>query len=455
MPDRARIALALAAVALWSGAAQARKPVDAGALVRAITADDLAATQAALAAQADPNAPLDYSATPLALAVNTQDPALVAALLAAHAKPNTADADGVTPLALACELGNAAIVSHLLDAHADVRAAAPDGTRPLAICARFGPADAVARMLAAGAAPDTPDARGQTPLMWAASVGRTEAIAALLKAGADANRISKGDFTPLFFAIKSGIPAATAALLAAGAKADYRGPENTSALQLALYQHSYGAAALLVPYGFDLAARDREGKTPLDAAAEGGDATLVKLLLARGADANALSGPSTIKWVTEANFGQPPPPVPPTPPLLWAAQSGHAEAMAALLAGGADPHFVAADGTNVVLAAAKGGSDAALRLALQVAPNVDVANANGFTALHILVGGRPFPELAAMLRTLAAHSARTDLKSKYGTAAEIAAKGLNEVKAIFVETFPDGAGAKPVNRGGQQLAARP
>jgi ankyrin repeat protein len=222
-----------------------------------------------------------------------------------------------------------------------------------------------------------------------------------------------------------------------------------------LYQHNYSAAALLVPYGFDLAARDREGKTPLAAAAEGGDATLVTLLLARGADANALSGPSTIKWVTEANFGQPPPPVPPTPPLLWAAQSGHTEAMAALLAGGADPHFVTADGTNVVLAAAKGRSDAALRLALQVAPNVNVANASGFTALHILVGGRPFPELAAMLRTLAAHNARTDIKSKYGTASELAAKGLNEVKAIFIEAFPDAAGATPASRRGKQLAERP
>lgn len=455
MPER--IALSLLAFALCCGSAQARK-ADNGAdgaaeLARAIRADDLAATQAALG-RGDANARLEFGATPLSLAVNTQDPALVAVLLAARAAPNTADDDGVTPLALACELGDAAIVGQLLDAHAAVRTATPDGTTPLAVCARFGPAKAVARMLALGAAPDTPDARGQTPLMWAASAGHVEAIGALIEAGADANRVSKGGFTPLFFAIKSNVPAATQALLAAGARADYRGPENTSALQLALYQHNYGAAALLVP-GADLGERDREGKTPLDAAAEGGDPALIGLLLAKGADPNALSGPSRIKWVTEANFGRPPPPVPPTPPLLWAAQGGHAAAMTLLLAHGADPKFAAADGTTVVLAAAKGGSDAALQVALAAAPNVDVANADGFTALHLLVGGRPTPELAAMMRTLAEHGARTDIKSKYGTQAEIAAKGLNEVKAIFLETFPNGTGTKLANGRGKQLAARP
>jgi ankyrin repeat protein len=277
----------------------------------------------------------------------------------------------------------------------------------------------------------------------------------LIKAGADVNRVSAGGFTPLFFAIKSGVLPATGALLAAGAKADYRGPEHTSAAQLAAYQHNYAAAALMVARGADLTERDRTGLQLLHAAAAGGDAALVSLLLAKGADPNALTGRSRITWVTEANFGRPPPPVPPTPPLLLAAAGGHEAVMKLLLAAGANPRFVAEDGTNVVLAAAQGGSAAALELALRIAPDANVVNAGGYTALHMLVGGGMKPELGAMMRVLAAYGARADIKSKHGlTAAAMAADGLTEVKALFLESFPATAGPKLVDGTGNPPALR-
>lgn len=439
MPDRARSVLALLALLAGCGMAQARVAQNDDGLARAIVANDLTAVQGALAERADPNQRLAFGATPLSWAVNVQNPAIVAALLAGGATVNSADQDGVTPLALACELGEPAIVAQLLDARADVRGVRADGTTPLATCARYGPADAVARMLAMGASPDSIDSRGQTPLMWAAAAGRTEAIALLLKAGANPNRVSKGGFTPLFFAIKSGVVAATQALLAAGADSHYRGPENSSAVQLALYQKNYGAAALLVPHGVDVAERDRTGEQLLHGAAAGGDTELIRLLLAKGADPNGLTGPSRITWVTEANFGVPPPPVPPTPPLLIAASNGHKDAMALLLAAGADPRFVAADGTNVVLAAARGGSAATLDYALSLAPAVNVAGgAYGMTPLHWLIAGGVQPQLEAMLHILAAHGARTDIPNKFGaTAAQMADSGLTEVKQIFRAVFPD------------------
>ncbi|MBV2150842.1 ankyrin repeat domain-containing protein [Sphingobium sp. AS12] len=443
MPDRARPFLALLALLAGCGMAQARAPQKDEGLARAIVANDVAGVEAALAERADPDQRLAFGATPLSWAVNVQNPAIVAALLTARASVNSADQDGVTPLALACELGEPAIVAQLLDARADVRVARADGTTPLAVCARYGPADAVARMLAMGAAPDRIDSRGQTPLMWAAAAGRTEAIALLLKAGANPNCVSKGGFTPLFFAIKSDVVSATQALLAAGADSAYRGPENTSAAQLALYQKNYAAAALLVPHGVDVVERDRTGEQLLHGAAAGGDINLIRLLLAKGADPNGLTGPSRITWVTEANFGVPPPPVPPTPPLLIAAANGRKDAMALLLAAGADPRFVTADGTNVVLAAARGGSAATLDYALSLAPDVNVAGANFMTALHWLVAGGVQPELEAMLKILAAHGARTDIPSKYGaTAAQMADGGLTQVKQIFRTVFPDKTSVK-------------
>ena len=297
----------------------------------------------------------------------------------------------------------------LLSANADVKARAPDGVSPLAICARYGSADIVARMLRSGALPDSLDIRGQSPLMWAAASGRVDAMGILIRAGADVNRVSKGGFTPLAFAIKSGAPKAAEILLAAGAKSDWRGPENTSAAQLAVYQNNFAAAALFVDRGAELAERDPNG----------------------------LTGPSRITWVTEANFGVAPAPVPPTPPLLIAAAGGHDAVMRQLVAAGAKPDFVAADGTNVVLAAARGGRAPALELALSLAPNANVANAAGQTPLHLLIGGPGQPDLAAMMRILAAHGARSDIKDKTGaTAATIAAAGLNEVRAIFLQNFP-------------------
>ncbi|MDN4633430.1 ankyrin repeat domain-containing protein [Sphingomonas sp. PsM26] len=437
MAERVRRLAIVALSLLACGSAAAQDEPDA-ALARAIRANDVAAARAALARHADPNRRLAFQATPLGWAVDTQNPEMVAALIAGGARLNTADIDGVSPLGLACELGEPAIVTALLRAGADARTTRPDGVTPLAICARYGPADAVAWLLAHGAVADAVDSRGQTPLMWAAAGARSAAIALLLKAGADVNRVSKGGFPPLFFAIKGGGAAATEQLLAAGARADDRGPERSSALQLATYQKNYAAAVVLVARGGDVTERDREGYQTLHRAAAAGDTALIAALLARRADPNATTGLSRITWVTEANFGVPPPPVPPTPPLLIAAANGQAEAMAVLRTGGADPSFVAADGTNVVLAAARGRNAATLALALSLAPDANVADAQGNTALHLLLGGGMQPDLPAMIGLLADHGARIDIANKRGsTVAEVADTGLSDVKAVFRARFPD------------------
>jgi len=418
-------------------------PAQADTLADALATADPITVEGALKAGADANAPLLYGESPLAHAIETQDPALVAALLKHGAKPNVIDAEGLTPLSLACERGSTAIVVQLLDARADVRKPGPDGVTPLAVCARYSGAETVTQMLAKGAKADSLDARGQTPLMWAASAGNLGAIAALLKAGAKVNRATGEGFTPLFFAITSGLGEATRALLDAGADTTHRGPENTSALQLALYQKNWRAAEMLAPRDFDLAERDRNGEQPLHVAAKGGDTALIDLLLAKGADVNGLTGPSRITWVTEANFGMPPAPVPPTPPLLLAAQAGQIDAMKRLIAGGANRAFVAENGVNVALAAASGHSAAALEEALALAPNANVTDAKGTTPLHLVIGGGMHDQLGAMLKVLAAHGAKPTLANARGTTpAQMAEGGLATVKAVYDQVF--GQTAAPV-----------
>lgn len=406
-------------------------------LLDAIERDDPAAAAIALAGGADANAVLDYGETPLARAVETQDPALVATLLQGGARPDQADATGLTPLALACERGHAGIVLALLAARANPRQPSAEGTLPLSLCARFAPVEAVRALIAAGAEPDRPDRRGQTALMWAASAGQAESVAALVASGANVNRVTVQGFTPLFFAIAGGNPVAVQALIAAGADPRYRGPEQTSALQLALYQKAWRTAALLIGPDTALEEIDRTGQRPLHVASGAGDAALVAALLAAGADPNGLTGPSRITWVTEANFGVPPPPVPPTPPLLIAARAGQVETMRLLVAAGANRGFVAADGSNVVLTAAAGRSAAALAYALELAPGANVANGRKATPLHLLLGGAFHPELPAMFRVLADRGARTDLPDASGqTAIRLAEDALALVQGAFRAAFP-------------------
>jgi len=411
----------------------------AGDIARAIAEDDVDALAAALAHGGNANGVLEFGETPLARAVETQDPALVDVLLRAGATTDRADALGVTPLLLACERGNATIVTALVEAGAPVDQSNPDAVTPLAMCARFAEAETVSTLLARGAAADSGDLRGQTPLMWAASAGQLSAVSALLAAGAQVNRETPNGFTPLFFALASGKAHVASALIAAGADVQHRGPENTSALQMALYQKNWAAAEELVRLGGgDVAEPDRQGLRPLHVAAAAGQGALVAALLERGAEVDALSGPSKITWVTEANFGMPPPPVQPTTALMAAARAGQADIMWQLVRAGANEHFVDGAGVNLVLAAAQGKDPTALTLAIELAGNANAADRDKTTALHLLAGGPFFAELPAMLRVLAAKGARADIPNAKGkTALQILTDGLATVQAAFHEVYPD------------------
>ncbi|WJS98865.1 ankyrin repeat domain-containing protein [Novosphingobium humi] len=418
---------------VWLLAALVAAPVQAQELADAIRLGDERGVAASLA---QANRPLAYGETPLMLAVSHQDRGAVRALIRAGARVNAVDQDGVGALWLACEMGDAGMIGALLDAGADPRRARSDGATPLHLCARFAPVSVVERM--AHGEVDLRDARGQTPLMWAASSGRAEAVSALLRAGASARAVSQGGFTPLLFAVKSGSVAAVSALLAAGADATARGPENTSAAQLAAYQGRWDVLRLLIERGgVDLNERDREGWQLLHRAAAGGDVGLIRLLIARGAAVEGLSGPSRITWVTEANFGVAPPPVPPKVPLLMAAEAGQAEAMKALIAAGAKADFVAQDGENLLIAAARSRTLTALDAALAALPKPELVDAKGNSALHVLAGSRPAADLAAMFMAMARAGARPDLANARGaTPAKIAAGAQTEVRNAFFAAFP-------------------
>ncbi|MDB5972209.1 MAG: putative ankyrin [Hydrocarboniphaga sp.] len=443
-----RITAAL--LALMPGLSQAAAADDA--LLQAVRNNDLAQARSLLAGRADPNRALADGSTLLAWAVESQSRDMVQLLLARGAKPRAASDASVAPLMIACEYGDAAMVDLLLTAHADVKAADADGITPLSLCAGTAPPSVLARLITAGAMADQADEQGQTPLMRAAAKGRVDNIELLLKHGAQINRTTLKGFTPQFFALKSGVPAAPVAVLDAGGNADYIAPDGTSVAQLAMYQKDYAFAARMIERGADLKALDRNGNRLLHAAILAEQPSLVQLLLAKGADPNAPTGTAQVKWRFESNFRTGDYELPPKTPLQLAAERGSTDLMQMLITAGADARFRAADGTNIVLAAASSGKLPALALALQLDPEPNAAAADGQTPLHVLLSNGSGAEGAggetvAMIQLLHDKGARTDIKNKAGqTSADIAGDPQFKLKPAFDAIFAKQSANQTVNQ---------
>jgi ankyrin repeat protein len=291
--------------------------------------------------------------------------------------------------------------------------------------------------------------------MWAAANGRLDNMALLMKAGADVNRATLKGFTPLFFAIKSKEPKAAQALLDAGADRSHTAADGTSAVQLAVYQRRFELARQLVGMGVDLKAWDRNGEQLLHAATAAGDEAFVDLLLAKGADPNALTGPSRVEKRRERNQGGVLPKEAPVTPLLIAAREGSDSLMRRLVGAGARPDFRAEDGVNVLLAAASSRKTPALQYALQISGDVNAVSEGGQSALHIVAGRWSGPEAVTMIRALVERGARLDLKNGRGmTPQDVATRnGEADVVAVFA-ALPKPKGAARVAQTAPVRAAR-
>lgn len=169
-----------------------------------------------------------------------QSPEIVGLILEQGVDVNSRDAYGKTPLHYAAEcFGNPEIVRLLLKSGADVNAREgprKDGATPLYHACAKGYEAAVKQLLDAGADPKLTSAEGYTPLYVACCAGSAPVVELLLERGADPNVAAPGYLeTPLHRAVKEG-------------KAEIVG--------------------LLLKHKADAAARDDQGKTPLDYAGQ-------------------------------------------------------------------------------------------------------------------------------------------------------------------------------------------
>ena len=226
--------------------------------------------------------------SPVADAAMKRDTAAIRALVQKKADVNAPQVDGTTALHWAVRVDDLEMADLLIRAGAKVAASNREGVTPVQLAAMNGSPQMLRRLLAAGADPNAPlTPYGDTALMMAARTGKTDAIRVLLESGANANTREKwGGTTPLMWAVAEGHADAVKVLVDAGAdvsaRSNFVGPANG---------RGFEGRTPAAPRPDQKIEEFASGwMTPLMFAAREGDLDSAKLLVAAGADVNAIAG---------------------------------------------------------------------------------------------------------------------------------------------------------------------
>ncbi len=249
----------------------------------AVMTNDVDRLQTLLSANADVNEPQVDGTTAMHWAVQHDDLQTAQLLVQAGANPDIANRTDAKPLQLAALNGNAAMLTLLIEAGADPNAQQTiNGDTALMIAARTGVPDAVQVLLDHGSEVNARETwGGTTPLMWAVNENHIDVINLLIARGADVNMPS------LFVAPDTGRGFEGSPLR--GRLPDERGPvqgatgEFTPLIFAAREGHTE-AARLLVAAGADVNALAADGKNALGMAIFNGHYELAAFLIDSGSD---------------------------------------------------------------------------------------------------------------------------------------------------------------------------
>jgi ankyrin repeat protein len=375
----------------------ARQPEGATALHWAAHRDDVETANLLIRAGAQVNVTNDYEVTPLALACTNRNPAMVETLLKAGANPNAALSSGETALMTAARTGSTEIVAALLARGADVNAKETlRGQTGLMWAAAEGHAEVARLLIERGADVHARSKAGSTPLLLTARKGDVKTTQILLNAGADVNEAGPGGLTVLMIATMRGHVTYAAFLLDQGANPNL-GPGFTP-----LHWAAGEWPTEMTDATNGIIADDNEW-SPLGGLRGQAKLDIVKTLLAHGADPN-LRPKSDPRYGD--GIGESAGPVAEATPFLLAAMAGNAGVMRLLAAGGADPRAVTSRKETALTLAVSNTRSAeykmpessyleAAKQALDLGVDPNAINAAGETALHIAVlrGSTPFVQL--------------------------------------------------------------
>ena len=235
------------------------------------------AVRSLLLRKADVNAPQVDGTTALHWAVSLDDQDTADLLLRAGAKVSVANRVGATPMQLAALNGNAAMVEALLRAGVDANAAlTPSGDTALMIASRTGKTDAIRVLLDHGAHVNAAEQwGGTTALMWAVAERHADAVRLLIDRGANVN--ARSNFVPA--ANGRGFEGRTPVVPKPGQAPEEFASGWLTPLMFAAREGDIESARLVVAAGADVNAIASDGKDALGLAIFNGNYELASFLV--------------------------------------------------------------------------------------------------------------------------------------------------------------------------------
>ncbi len=306
-----------------------------------------------LAAGADAKAATRYNITPLYFACLNGNLAIVDSLVKAGADPNGTVEEGQTALMTASLAGNADVVKRLLAKGAKVDTTEPyRGQTALMWAASEGNSTAAEMLIEFGASLKTKSKGGLTPLLFAVRNGHVETARVLVEDGADVDDVAPDGTTALNMAVLNAYFELAGMLLDHGANPNAADPRGSALHTIAWLRKpgTDGAAGV--------------GNTPHGPPPVTGNMSaldLTKKLLEKGANPNTRIAWTEPRFGKEGGTARNPPQIQlgrhflsyvGATPCYVAAQYGDAPLMRVLMAGGADPKIGTRAGITPLMAAA-------------------------------------------------------------------------------------------------------
>jgi ankyrin repeat protein len=275
-----RILWAVAVLCLTAGIAQAASSEVADAAAKG----DRNTVRVLVQRKVDVNAPQSDGTTALHWAARADDLEIAEILIAAGANVAVKNREGVTPLELAAVNGSAPMLQKLLKAGADPNAPLDEfGDTALMMSARTGKPDALRVLLETGAKVNVTETwGGTTPLMWAAAERHAAAVKVLIDAGADVNARTKFVGAANGRGFEGRAPKADAP----GQKPEDFASGWLTPLMLSAREGDVESARLLVAAGADVNALGGDGKNALSLAIFNGNYEVASYLVDAKADVN-------------------------------------------------------------------------------------------------------------------------------------------------------------------------